>query len=311
MGKCSWPQALCVTAVAMSAAFGSAAHAAESSEPIKFVLNDWTGQLLSSRIMGEALKRNGYKIEYTTADTMAQFQGLETGDLHVQMEVWTTTTKDVFDAAIKTGGVENLGESGMNAREEWWYPEYMKEKCPGLPNWEALKSPECVKAFSTPDTEPKGRYLGGPVTWAGFDDERVAALGLNFEVVHAGTDAALFAELESAYARKAPIILWIYSPHWAPAIYKGEWVEFPPYTPACYEEKRYDCGKPKGPILKAAWAGLKKKWPKAHAAISKFKVDTDEMNALILKVDRDKNSVEDVADGWLNANEARWRAWLE
>ena len=34
------------------------------------------------------------------------------------------------------------------------------------------------------------------MTWGGFDEERVEALGLPFEVVHAGTDAALFAELE-------------------------------------------------------------------------------------------------------------------
>ena len=49
-------------------------------------------------------------------------------------------------------------------------------------------------------------------------------------MIHAGTDAALFAELESAYQRQAPIMLWIYAPHWAPAKYKGEWVEFPEYT---------------------------------------------------------------------------------
>ena len=77
---------------------------------------------------------------------------------------------------------------------------------------------------------PRGRYLGGPVTWSGFDDERVEALGLDYEVVHAGTDGALFAELESAYQRKAPILLWVYTPHWAPAKYEGEWVEFPKYT---------------------------------------------------------------------------------
>ena len=39
----------------------------------------------------------------------------------------------------------------------------MKEKCPGLPNWEALKEPACAEAFSTAETAPKGRYLGGPV----------------------------------------------------------------------------------------------------------------------------------------------------
>jgi len=114
----------------------------------------------------------------------------------------------------------------------------MKERCPGLPNWEALKDPKCAEAFSTPETAPKGRYLGGPVTWEGFDDERVEALSLPFTVIHAGTDAAMFAELDSAYQRKGPIMLWIYSPHWAPAKYEGEWVQFPEYTPECYTDPK-------------------------------------------------------------------------
>ncbi|WP_045835736.1 ABC transporter substrate-binding protein [Hyphomicrobium sp. 99] len=302
---------LSAIAAISASTFSGQTLAADSSDPIKLVLNDWTGELLSTRIMGEALKREGIKVDYVQADAMAQFQGLQTGDLDVVMEVWATTQRDVFEKALKTGKVENLGESGMKAREEWWYPEYMKEKCPGLPDWKALKEPECVKAFSTADTAPKGRYLGAPVTWGGFDEERVAALGLDFEVIHAGTDAALFAELDSAYARKAPILLWIYAPHWAPSVYKGEFVEFPPYTPPCYEEKKYDCGKPFGPIWKAAWSGVKDKWPKAHAAISKFQMPTDEMNALIVKVDRDKQPLEDVAAKWLDENEARWKAWFQ
>ncbi len=311
MGRNCWPIAFIAAAAMSVSAMSAGARAAESSDPIKLILNDWTGELISTHLMGEALKRQGYKIDYVQADAMAEFQGLQTGDLHVAMEVWSTTQKDVFDDALKTGKVENIGESGMKAREEWWYPEYMKEKCPGLPDWNALKQPDCIKAFSTPDTAPKGRYLGGPVTWAGFDDERVAALGLDFEVVHAGTDAALFAELESAYKRKAPILLWIYAPHWAPAVYKGEWVEFPPYTPECYAEKKYNCGKPHGPIWKAAWTGVKTKWPKAHDAITKFSISTDEMNKLVYKVDRDKESVEDVTNKWLDENEARWKAWFQ
>lgn len=100
-------------------------------------------------------------------------------------------------------------------------------------------------------------------------------------------------------------------PHWSTSLYKGEFVEFPPYTPACYEEKRYDCGKPTGPIWKAAWVGVKEKWPKAHSAIEKFKIDTAEMNSLISQVDQDKKSVEEVADAWLDANPARWQGWFE
>ena len=39
------------------------------------------------------------------------------------------------------------------------------------------------------------------MTWEGFDDERVVSLGLPFVVVHAGTDGAMFAELDAAYQR--------------------------------------------------------------------------------------------------------------
>lgn len=291
----------------------------ESSDPIKLTLHDWTGQLVTTKIMGEVLKKAGYNIEYVQADYIAQFAGLKTGDLHVAMEIWETTGRDAMDEATATGKVENLGETGMQAIEEWWYPSYMKEKCPGLPSWEALKDEACAEAFSTAETAPKGRYLGGPVTWGGYDDERAAALELPFEVVHAGTDAALFAELESAYQRKAPIMLWVYAPHWAPVKYDGEWVDFPKYTKECYEDaawgsnpdEKHDCGKPRGPIWKVAWTGVKDKWGGAHKAISAFNVNNDEMGAMVADVDLNGKKVDEVVAEWMAKNEGRWSSWIK
>ncbi|HSO47047.1 MAG TPA: ABC transporter substrate-binding protein [Rhizobiaceae bacterium] len=297
----------------------TASSAQESTDPIKLTLHDWTGQLITTNIMGEVLKKAGYNVEYVQADYLAQFAGLESGDLTLAMEMWETTGRDAMDASTATGKTENIGPTGMKAKEEWWYPLYMKEKCPGLPNWEALKDPACAEAFSTAETAPKGRYLGGPVTWGGFDDERVEALGLPFEVIHAGTDAALFAELESAYQREAPILLWIYAPHWAPAKYKGEWVEFPQYTKECYSDPawgsnadaQYDCGKPFGDIWKVAWSCMKDKWAGAYAAAKAFTVDNDEMGAMITKVDLEGKKVEEVVAEWMAANEARWSGWIK
>ena len=120
------------------------------------------GQFITSKIMGEVLKKAGYNVEYVQADYLAQFAGLKTGDLTLAMEIWATTGQEALDEAVASGKVENLGETGMVAKEEWWFPEYMKEKCPGLPNWEALKEPACAEAFSIAETAPKGRYLGGP-----------------------------------------------------------------------------------------------------------------------------------------------------
>ncbi len=294
----------------------SALADAESQDPIKITTHDWTGQIVNSTILGKLLQKAGYNVEYVQADYIAQFAGLETGDLHVATEIWETTGREAMDAALATGKVVSMGESGMQAIEEWWYPAYMEEVCPGLPDWKALN--ECATEFSTAETAPLGRYLGGPVTWGGFDDERVKALEMDFEVVHAGTDAALFAELESAYQRKAPIVLWLYEPHWAPAKYEGSFIKFPPYSAECYQDASvgmnpdaaYDCGKPTGPIWKVGWAGLGDKWPGAAKIIQDYTLTNNEMGALVAKVDLDGESIDAVADEWIAANEDTWSKWL-
>jgi len=309
-------RALTLGAVAAAALAPAAASAApESEDPIILTIHDWTGQYITTHIMGRVLEEMGYRVEYQQADYIAQFAGLESGDLHVAMEMWETTGKQAMEASLKTGKTVDLGETGMVAIEEWWYPLYMKEKCPGLPDWEALN--ECAEAFATPETHPKGRYLGGPVTWAGFDDERVEALGLDYEVVHAGTDAALFAEIKSAYERKAPILAWVYTPHWAPIKFQGEWVNFPKYTDACYEDPSwgmnpdmaYDCGKPRGWIKKVGWKGGEQKWPCAYQAIRNFRIDNQTMGELIAQVDLEGRDVDQVVASWVKDNESTWRGW--
>jgi glycine betaine/proline transport system substrate-binding protein len=309
-----------LTSVAAMALIATAAPAIaevpESTDPIKIANMDWTSAVLNTKIMEVMLKQYGYNVEIVNADYISSVSaGIPTGDLTLGLEYWDTTAGEAMAEADKTGTVERLGALGPAAKEEWWYPAYMKEKCPGLPDWKALNA--CAEAFSTPETAPKGRYLGGPVTWEGHDDERVEALGLNFEVVHAGTDANMFAELESAYQRKAPILLWIYSPHWAVAKYEGEWVQFPEYTAECYNDPKwgmnpdmaFDCGKPHGEIWKYAWAGMKDKWPVAYQIAKNYQLDAAEMNALISQVDLDGKSLEEVATAWVAANHDKIKKW--
>ena len=309
---------LLAATVAFTSVFTSAARAeVESKDPIILTLHDWTGQYVTTTIMGRVLEEMGYNIKYQQADYLAQFAGLESGDLHVAMEMWETTGKEAMEKSLATGNTMDLGETGMQAIEEWWYPIYMKEKCPGLPDWKALN--ECAEVFSTPDTAPSGRYLGGPVTWGGWDDERVEALEMDFEVVHAGTDAALFAELESAYQRKAPWLGWIYTPHWAPIKFEGEFVEFPPYSSECYSDAAvglnpdmaYDCGKPRGWIKKVGWKDGADKWPCAYSAIQAFTIDNHAMGTMVGEIDLDGKKLEDVVENWLNSNNDTWSAWTQ
>lgn len=304
-----------IAALSIAVASPSIAFEPESDETIKLMMTDWSSSLVHTEILNIILSTYGYDVEKVIADDSARYPGFESGDLTIALETWQTTQDAAFNASVDTGKVLDMGELGPQAKEDWWYPSYMEEECPGLPDWKALR--DCAEAFAAPETAPNGRYLGAPVSWGGYDEERVEALDLPFEVVHAGTDASMFAELQSAYERKAPIMLWVYTPHWAPSIYDGKFVEFPPYEAACYEDAswgvnpdaKYDCGKPEGWIKKMAWAGGEEIWPCAYDIVRNFTMDSDEVGALVYEVDVEGRSVEDVAMEWATENEAEWRGW--
>ncbi len=96
------------------------------------------------------------------------------------------------------------------------------------------------------------------------------------------------AKLKSASERKRPILLWIYKPHWAPSVFEGEYVEFPKYEAACYEDPDwgvnpdalYDCGRPEGWIKKMSWAEGEAKWPCAYEIVRNFTMDGNKVGNL-------------------------------
>jgi glycine betaine/proline transport system substrate-binding protein len=309
------PTTAALAALSIGLAAPAGAFEPESGETIKLMVADWSSMLINTEILDIILSTYGYDVEQVIADDSARYPGFESGDLTIALETWQTTQDAPFTKSLATGKILDMGELGPQAKEEWWYPAYMEEQCPGLPDWHALK--DCAEAFAAPETAPKGRYLGAPVSWGGFDEERVEALDLPFEVVHAGTEAAMFAELQAAYERKDPIILWVYSPHWAPSVFEGSFVEFPPYEAACYSDPSwgenpdmaYDCGKPEGWIKKMAWAGGEEVWPCAYDIVRNFTMNSDEVGALVYEVDVEGRAVEEVAMEWATENEPKWREW--
>jgi glycine betaine/proline transport system substrate-binding protein len=295
------------------------ADAPESQKPIKIAMTGYSGDNIVMYIYGELLEKLGYKVEYTPADYIGHFTAVEAGDIAIASVGWDTTAKDVMAKGWDSGKLLNMGNIGISAHEDWWYPDYVKEVCPGLPDWTALKDPKCVEALTAPETEPKARFLAGPIEWGGTDVERIKALGLDFEVINAGSDGALSAELVAAIKRKQPIIAWTWEPYWVPALYAGEFVEFPEYDDACYndpawgvnKELAYDCGRPMGSIWKSAWAGGEEIWPKAYDVLRKMTLDSKTAGELVYQSDVDGVPTKEVAKQWIDKHEAIWSEWLK
>ena len=183
-----------------------AASAADSSDPIVIPIHNWSSQIVMSNVVGQIFEQMGNNVEYVTTDSQAVYESVRLGDVTLELEVWEGAFGASFRAALEKGGIVDVGDHNAVTREDWWYPMWTKDACPGLPSWEALN--DCASLFATAETGDKGRYLDGPVDWLKHGKERVEALGMNFEVINAGSAAALWAEIGAAEASKTPVVVF-------------------------------------------------------------------------------------------------------
>ena len=300
-----------VTALALA----GSAHAA--SGPIKIPIHNWSSQIVGAHIVGKILDQAGLETEFISSDSQVVYTSMCEGDIHLVHEVWQGAFGVAFEKVVKEGCVIDAATHDAKTREEWWYPKYVEEQCPGLPDWEALN--KCAELFATPESKPRGRFLAGPVDWLKHDQERVDGLKMDFEVVNAGSAAALWAELDSASKRNAPIVLFNWTPNFIEAVYDGAFIEFPEYDEQCREDPSwgmnpdlaYDCGNPRDGYLKiGVYKGFPESHPEAYEIVRKINFTNLDIAIMAKLADIDGMEPEDAADKWLADNEAKWKAWM-
>lgn len=305
-------------AVAALAAAPFAANAADSSDPIIIATHNWSSQIVMSHVVGQMFESMGNNVEFVSTDSQAVYESVRLGDVTLELEVWEGAFGVAFNEALAKGGLHDAGDHNAVTREDWWYPLWTKDHCPGLPDWEALN--ECAALFATPETGDKGRFLGGPVDWLKHDAERVEALGMNFTVVNAGSAAAIWAEIAAAEKTMKPVVVFNWTPNFAEAVWPGEFVEFPEYFEGCKEDASlgpnpnmtYDCGNPaNGYLKKAAWDGMTDKWPQAYDVLTKLSFTNPQIAEMAKLVDVDEMEPEDAATVWLESNKDVWMPWLQ
>ncbi len=301
-----------VSVLAMTCA-ASAAELGAVDEPIKLAINEWTGQHISTHIGGEMLKAAGYKVEYVTAGYMNMYQAMADGDLHAALEIWSSNVSEDYAKQVEAGGVVELGDLELDAKEGIAYPAHVAEMCPGLPAWEALK--DCAANFASAETLPMGRLVDYPADWGTPGADRMTGLELPFKAVPAGSEGALIAELRASTEKKSPLLITFWQPHWAMSAYDVQFVDLPAGEAACFEDASWgpnpnavnDCDFSPTRIFKGAWAGMEEKWPAAFEILSNYTLDVSVQQPLMGAIDVDGGSVEEVVAAWMSENEGVWK----
>ena len=290
---------------------------ADSSDPIRIPLHNWSSQLVGAEVVGGILESAGFSVEYVPSDSQVVYQSMCDGDIELVHEVWEGAFGVAFQEQVDKGCVLDWSTHNAVTREEWWYPAYVEEQCPGLPDWEALNA--CASIFATAETGDKGRFLGGPVDWLKGDEERVEGLGMDFEVVNAGSAATLWAELDAASVDNTPIVLFNWTPNFVEAVYEGRFIEFPLFEDACRtdpawginSELTHDCGNPADGYLKTGVGEhFPEKWPTAAAIVQRMDFTNPMLAAMAAAVDVDGKEASEAATEWLAANEDLWQGWI-
>ncbi len=279
---------------------------------VRLVANPWPGSYANAHVAKVILESElGVDVEIVEIDENAQWAGLDDGSLDAVLEIWPSGHLDnmatYFD---ELGTVVDLGELGAVGQIGWFLPTYVLDDYPDMTSWEGLAGNEEI--FATAETGDSGQFLAADPSFVQFDEHIIANLGLDFEVVQSGSEAAQLTAVEAALERSDPVLFYFYTPHWLHAQFDLTMVELPAWTEECEElpaEER-DCGYPEDVLLKAASAELEERLPEVFAFLAAFQLQNEDQDAITFAMDVEGDSPEAAAQAWVDANESVWRAWL-
>jgi glycine betaine/proline transport system substrate-binding protein len=241
---------------------------------------------------------------------------LSTGDLDATLEVWPSGHAEDYATYIEgDGSIVDGGELGVVGKIGWYVPTYVVDEHPEVATVEGLN--DNASLFATAETGDKGQMLDGDPSFVSYDQEIVENLGLDFEVVVAGSEAALLSELETAYQNEEPLLFYWYTPHWGNQKYDLTEVALPEVTEECTAAAStktgdgYACDYPPDVLYKAFNADLGSRAPEAFAFLSAMSYENAAQEEVAFSVDVDGETPEEAAQAWVDANQDTWQPWVD
>jgi glycine betaine/proline transport system substrate-binding protein len=286
---------------------------------VRFHDGQYMENSLQAHLMKELVTTLGGKASVVVSGPAEGAAELCKSDDMVSMDFWRWQFEDGWqEYVVQKKCIVEVGTSDYHGEEGWYVPTYVikgdpergiEPMCPELPDWKALN--KCVDVFKTAKTAPKGQFMSGAESWAPAygDPQRIKNLGLNYEMVFAGSEAALFAELTRAYEQGKPWLGLMWRPNYMTHKYDLTRVEFPPHTEECWG-KTYACQWPETVIYQVASAGLRDKHPTVWNILQKYSLNDEQLHALQSLVVDDGMSIEQAAKTWIEQNPEVWKAWL-
>jgi hypothetical protein len=145
----SYDQALAVCSRMLAVAKGDIGSKICAAGAVTFILYEAYVQIVMAYVIGGIFESMGNNVKYVNADSQAVYESIRIGDVTISHEVWESAFGKSFTTALDKGGLLDWGDHEARTLEDMGYPNWVADKglCPGLPDWTALKNPDCAKNF--------------------------------------------------------------------------------------------------------------------------------------------------------------------
>ncbi|MEU8576738.1 ABC transporter permease/substrate binding protein [Streptomyces asoensis] len=277
--------------------FGPSSGAAEASasdvgrgEKITIGYIPWDEGIASTYLWKELLEERGFDVTTTQYAAGPLYTGVATGQIDFQTDAWLPTTHGEY---WKKYG-DRLDDLGS-----WYGPTSLE-----------LAVPTYVKGVdSLADLKGHAAQFGGRITGiepsAGMmsllKDKVLERYGLDgsYTVVD-GSTPAMLAELKRAYAAKKPVVVTLWSPHWA----------YSDYDLKKLKDPQGAWGKGDG-VHTVARQGFAEDHPEVGGWLKDFRMTETQLTGLEARIQRaGKGGEQDAVRTWLKENPGLVEKWV-
>jgi glycine betaine/proline transport system substrate-binding protein len=291
---------------------GSSSGAAQAADcgTLNMAINPWVGYEASAYVVGQLAKEYlGCDVQYKQLKEQISWQGFGNGEVDVVIENWghDSLKKKYID---QQGTAVDLGPNGNEGVIGWYVPPWLAQAHPDVLQWENLN--KYAKDFATSESGGKGQLLDGDPSYVTNDEALINNLKLNFEVVYAGSEAALITAFRKAEQNKQWLIGYFYEPQWFLSEVPLKKVALPKWTEGCdADPQTVACDYPKYILDKIASADWVNSGSPSVDLVSNFTWTNDDQNSVAKSIAEDGMSPEDAAQKWIDANPDVWMPWFD
>ncbi len=292
-----------------------------AQETVVFADAGWESIRFHSYVAGIIMEEGyGYSMDMVSGSTPVTLMGLSRGDIDVEMEMWTSNIADIYNEALESGDVVELGVNFDGNTQGLYVPSYVMEgdaerniepMAPGLKTVKDLK--DYWQVFEDEEDPSKGRVYGAIPGWKVDEIMRtkVETYGLDecYNYFSPGSDTALAAAIVSAYERGEPIVAYYWEPTWIMGGLDMTLLEDEPYSEELWNNG-YACEFEAMPIAIAANAEFSERAPELAEFLSKYRTTEQLTNEALAYMKENETDEKEAAVWFLKNREDVWTEWV-